>query len=102
MMDTIDVIEMAILVGMTASSFTQILRSLSPINKWAMEGRKPWGCDLCMSLWASLLSSVLFFGLSENTGWFLSSIPGISVALWITRRMSPALPEIPPLEDLDS
>lgn len=43
-----------LLLGLAAMWLTTAVRAVPPFKAWTQAGRKPWACQLCMSLWSTL------------------------------------------------
>lgn len=101
---------LAVLLGFSAFAITEIARKWGPIEKAAMMARRPWGCDGCMSFWATLVVGLgaticaryglLSATITEVAG---ASLPGSGICLLLLYYAGTTVPkvgEIPELQDL--
>lgn len=100
LLEILQVIAAALLIGMSAAAVPPVLRALPFISDWTARGIKPWACDLCMSFWSTVLSTLIW---SWTTGllWF-SGFGAFIVTFAIVRHNSEAIGQPPDLALLDS
>lgn len=61
-----------VLVALSAASIVPVVRALPGIQGWVQRGIKPWACDLCMSFWSTIFTTVVWMriaGLPVYVGW---------------------------------
>ena len=92
-----NVLLLAVLFGAASASLTVILRAAPFINRWTLAGIKPWVCDICMTLWTTLLIAGACYTLGEPRAalaWLPSYATGLFVLHHITGPSGPP-PELP-------
>lgn len=100
----IDAILMSVLLGFVGFFLIEVVRKFPGIAKRALRGERPWGCDLCMTLWMSVLLNV---GLGVFPGappfsWFYRVVvswgsAGVCLAVlsWYSSLDPPPGPDLP-------
>lgn len=76
-----------LLLGMSAATMITIFRAVPPGLWLVKKGTKPWACDICMSFWMTIFSTIIaiFSGLIvRNDLWI--SLPSYIVCLWLVRQ----------------
>lgn len=99
----VDILLTALWIGLSSAALTVILRAAPIINKWALAGKKPWVCDVCMTLWMTgLFTGVLHYQGSKAA--LAAFAPGYALGKWILLRLSDPMgpPPALPLDDMDS
>ncbi len=82
-------IEKALMIGMAAASIVVVFRSIPPGLKLAATGRKPWACNICMSFWFTIITTLLSFSfglLSFEKLWL--AVPAYIVCLWLLGQIA--------------
>lgn len=82
-------IEKALMLGMAAASTVVVFRSIPPGSRLVATGRKPWTCNICMSFWFTIITTVLSFSfdlLSFQKLWL--AIPAYIVCLWFLSQIA--------------
>jgi hypothetical protein len=61
---------LSIVLGLCALITVQLVRTLPPVARWTLAGRKPWACHVCMSVWTALAwgSAIDGYRWIRNTG----------------------------------
>jgi len=82
-------------VGITAA-----LRAVPPFSAWNETGLKPWGCDLCMSLWGAALCLIIgsVAGRVSPLDAFFLWMPAFAMSYVIVQRLTPAPLGEPPID----
>ena len=96
-----DLLLWSLAVGSTSAGLTTAIRALPLVQRWMFERRKPWACDVCMSVWTVAgLSLGVASGL-HDTALVLSAGPAYPWALWVLRVIGEPRggPPMPPLEE---
>ena len=62
-----------------------------------MRGVKPWVCDLCMSFWSTLLTTLFWASLGVPA---LAGLPAFVVTFFIVRKNGDPLHEAPSVAEL--
>jgi hypothetical protein len=91
-----------VLIGMAAASIPPLVRAAPLVQRWMLQGKRPWVCDLCMSFWSTGIATVVATELRAPTLWYLAGIPAFVVTFAIVRHNSEPLgppPGLPPLVD---
>lgn len=83
----------AFLIALCSVTFTSVIRALVP-DAWLL--KKPWGCDLCMSVWTSLLAGAIQYFDQGEWAWMKAVLPAIAISLFILSRLHQAPEEGPP------
>lgn len=93
-----------LVVGLAVFFAVETIRKLPVIKMWSLAGKRPWGCDQCMSFWVAGIANVLLVLCVPEIGitWtdFVLVAPasaGVSLALILwTNSFSPSEPpELP-------
>ena len=98
----VDALLYALILGLSSAGLTTILRYAPLINKAVAAGMKPWSCDVCMTLWTTLLFFAAFFYLFKAEALFIALMPGFTVGKYaLSRVRAPAsgvfkFPDLPP------
>jgi hypothetical protein len=91
----------AVWVGLSSATLTCILRFAPVIHRWVLAGKKPWVCDVCMTLWTvALITTGLYYAGFKAA--LAASAPGYAIGKWMLMRLTDPQgppPVIPP--DLD-
>lgn len=103
MIEPLNIMLWAVLLGATSAGITVVLRSLSFIYRQIEAGKKPWVCDVCMSFWTT---GFLGLGLAtwQQDPWFLLVCgPAYPWAMWVLCKITDPRgpPPMPVLEDSD-
>ncbi|MFH1690390.1 MAG: hypothetical protein ABIE42_09165 [Candidatus Eisenbacteria bacterium] len=98
--------------ALAAYLIVQFVRSFKVVRGWMIRGIKPWACDLCMSLWASILVvwfSTWRYALGEVPWWDvperLLSTAGLCLLIVVThqRLVAPTSPpDLPHADEEDA
>ncbi len=97
-----DFASLVFIVFATAAGIVPLVRQISYVKGWMLAGIKPWVCDLCMSFWSTLISSV-FWSLYFHTT-IISAVPSFAITFLIVRKNSEPMgppPSLPDLKDMD-
>ena len=101
----------ALLLGVSAFVVTAALRKIDPFETLALQGVRPWTCDLCMSAWTATLPCALFGAgagalaapaLAGVPWWHpglvlaLAYVPGAGVSLALLEWYRGHVPPLPP------
>lgn len=93
-----------LVVGLATFFAVEIIRKLPGVKMWALAGKKPWGCDQCMSFWigAGWNAAVVLWLPEAGRTWttFVLDWPaasGVSLALilWTSSLTPSEPPELP-------
>lgn len=87
-----------ILVALTAGGLIQLARQLPWVDAQMMAGKKPWVCDLCMSWWTSLLSTLGWI-LLDNAPW-RAHLPAFALTMLVTHLLGKPTSEYEPPPEL--
>jgi hypothetical protein len=93
----LDLIFWSFLAALGAVGLTVLVRNAPGINGLVMEAKRPWACNICMSLYSSaLVVSMLGLWLG-NWNYGVVFLPVYALTLIVLDRMSkpPGPPEIP-------
>ena len=72
-----------ILLSLLSYWLVNAIRSPDRVKLLLVAGRKPWACNVCMSLWSSLASSFGLFLLVGGTDAILSGVGAIGGCYWL-------------------
>jgi len=87
--------------GLTVFFLVELVRKLPGVETWALAGKRPWGCDLCMSFWTSVLVMVLTALIGDVTWrmlpWLIPGAGAISLVLlyWTASMVPSDAPDLP-------
>jgi hypothetical protein len=93
---------LAVLLGATSAGLTVMVRAMPFVARWVDAGKKPWACDVCMTLWVTA-------ALAAETAWHYGDAtlltafgPAYPWAMWVLRKITDhhGFPPLP-LEDSD-
>jgi hypothetical protein len=92
----IELLGLAMLIGGASASMTVLLRYAPVISRWTLEGKKPWVCDVCMTLWTTLLISGVVFWHGEPRA-LLACLPSYAIGKAVLLHISgpTGMPPIP-------
>lgn len=81
----------AVLIGLTAAAIPPIVRAFAPVQRWMMNGTRPWVCDLCMSFWSTAIAAASWWGiahaLDDHAGGrlLLAGLPAFAITFALVR-----------------
>lgn len=87
------------LVGLTASGIVRAVRTLPPVARWMMDGRKPWACDVCMAFWTCAKVTFALAAWQGNMELLVVAGPAYPIALWCLKKISERDAVMPSLEE---
>lgn len=82
-------IEKALMIGMAAASMVVVFRSIPPGSRLTATGKKPWACNICMSFWFTIITTLVSFSfrrLSFEEFWL--AVPAYIVCLWLLGQIA--------------
>lgn len=80
-------IEKALMLGMAAASAVVVFRAIPPGSRLTATGRKPWACNICMSFWFTIITTLLSFSFGLLQKLWLA-IPAYIVCLWFLGQIA--------------
>lgn len=92
-------LELIFALGLVVFFTIELVRKLPKIEGLALEGKRPWSCDLCMSFWTSgLWSGIVFGNYPPENPITLLLVPGAAagVALFMLHFTNSLMPGEPP------
>jgi hypothetical protein len=84
--------------ALCAVGLTIILRNAPFVRGWVAEAKKPWACNVCMSLYSSALASALSAHLAGDWRIAFVYLPTYALTFLVLDRMTrppPGPPNIP-------
>lgn len=96
-MNPLDLIFWAVLLAFSAVGLTVITRNTPFIRNLYLEAKKPWACNVCMSLWSSLFVVPLPVVVMHDGRYAALFLPVYTATLLILDAMArpPGPPSIP-------
>jgi hypothetical protein len=74
---------------LASAGLVQLVRAVPWVHARMLDGKKPWVCDACMSLWGSLLTTGAVVHYFWSAVWW-AALPVVFFAcLWVTKRLNP-------------
>lgn len=89
----------ALVIAPTAAGFIIALRALPWVERLVWARKKPWACDICMSVWSTLLFGGLLSAAMRDPLALSSCGPAYAGCMFVLRlltepRGAPPLPEL--------
>jgi hypothetical protein len=91
-------------IGFAVFFATEIIRKLPLIKVWSLSGKKPWGCDQCMSFWLGGIANAALVLWAPDLSmtwtdfaldWPASAGVSLALILWTSSLEPPHPPELP-------
>jgi hypothetical protein len=96
-MNPLDLIFWSVLLALSAVGLTVLVRNIPIIAGLVMEAKKPWACNVCMSLYSSAFAVSMLGLWLGNWHYGVVYLPVYALTLIVLERMArpPGPPNIP-------
>lgn len=88
-------------IGMTAGGAAVALRRVPWVERRVADSIKPWACDVCLSLWCTVLAWTVYTAAAWTWSAFLAIGPAYAIALAVLRKLTEPMKAPLPLPDLE-